>query len=304
MVSPVVKQPSGAPQRLPEWFRQDIPDPQKIGTLKNLFRQSRLHTVCESAHCPNMGKCWGQGVATFMILGEVCTRACRFCAIKAGSPMAVDPHEPENVALAVKELNLRYVVITSVARDDLPDEGAGHFAKTIFAIRTIMPKTKIEVLIPDLSNELDNLKIVAQATPQVISHNIETVCRLSPVVRPQAEYQRSLDVLRALKKLAAHSFIKSSLMLGLGETFDEVRETMEDVRKTGCDILTIGQYLAPSSTKRHLPVARFVSPEEFAHYESLGRAMGFKHVMSGPLVRSSYIAESGYEECMTISAQS
>jgi lipoic acid synthetase len=246
-----------------------------------------------------MGKCWGQGVATFMILGEVCTRACRFCAIKAGVPMVLDPQEPEHVARTVQELNLRYVVITSVARDDLPDEGASHFAKTITAIRTVMPKTKVEVLIPDLSNKQENLDIIARAVPEVISHNIETVRRLSAAVRPQAGYQRSLDVLAGLKMLAAQSFIKSSLMLGLGETPDEVRETMEDLRETGCDILTIGQYLAPSRAKRYMPVNRFVSPEEFARCESLGRQIGFKHVMSGPLVRSSYIAESGYRECLS-----
>lgn len=286
------------PQRLPPWFRQQIPDVVKIGDMKNLFRGGRLHTVCESAHCPNMGKCWGSGVATFMILGDVCTRACRFCAVRAGRPEPADGEEPRNVALAVKELGLRYVVVTSVARDDLKDEGAGHFAETIREIRALMPQTKIEVLIPDFSGRTELLQKVADTRPEVISHNIETVRRLSPLIRPQAGYDSSLSVLKHLKVLSSDIFTKSSIMLGLGESREEVVETMHDLRATGCDILTIGQYLAPTQMKRHLKVERFVAPEEFEDLRRAGMDLGFKHVMSGPLVRSSYIAEEGYKGCL------
>jgi len=284
--------------RLPPWFKQNIPDMEKIRSMKEMFRGSGLHTVCESAHCPNMGKCWGEGVATFMILGEVCTRACRFCAIHAGRPMTLDNNEPRNVALSVQKLKLKYVVITSVARDDLPDEGASHFVRTIVEVRALNPQIKIEILIPDFSAKEEHLKVVADARPEVISHNIETVRRLSPRVRPQADYDRSLRVLRSIKKLDPAIFSKSSIMVGLGETLEEVLETMRDLRQVGCDILTVGQYLAPSRMKRHLPVERFITPEEFESYTRLGKEMGFKHVMSGPLVRSSYIAEEGYKECM------
>jgi lipoic acid synthetase len=284
--------------RLPSWLRQPIPDAKRIEGMKQLFRGSRLHTVCESAHCPNTGKCWGQGVATFMILGEICTRACRFCAIDAGRPNELDLAEPKNVALAVKELNLRYVVITSVARDDLKDEGAGVFAQTILAIQKLMPQTKVEVLVPDFSDKFESLKIVVDAKPQVISHNIETVRRLSPVIRPQADYDRSLSVLANYKKIDASIFTKSSLMVGLGEKDDEVHEAMADLIAAECDILTIGQYLAPSAMKRHLPVLEFVTPEKFKEFETLGYKLGFKHVMSGPLVRSSFIAEEGYNGCI------
>jgi len=282
---------------LPSWFKQEIPDMDKIRSMKERFRSSGLHTVCESARCPNIGKCWGEGVATFMILGEICTRACRFCAVKAGLPMKVDESEPAQVALAVKELNLRYVVITSVARDDLPDEGADHFAKTILSIRDVSPQTKIEVLIPDFSNKMDSLRRLVAVKPEVVSHNIETVRRLTGKIRPQAQYDRSLEVLRNFKKLDASIFTKSSFMVGLGETPDEIKQVMSDLLETGCDILTIGQYLRPTQLKRHLPVEHFVKPEEFESYKALGLQMGFKHVMSGPLVRSSFIAEEGYREC-------
>lgn len=285
-------------RRLPEWFRQELPDMDKIQEMKGLFRSSRLHTVCESAHCPNMGKCWGQGVATFMILGDICTRACRFCAVKAGKPLAVDNEEPVHVAAAVQELNLRYVVITAVARDDIQDEGAEQFAQTIREIRKLMPQTKIEILIPDFSNKMESIKMVVAEKPEVISHNIETVKRLSSHVRPQAQYDRSLSVLANMKKLDPVIFTKSSIMLGLGETREEIIDVMSDLIAVKCDILTIGQYLSPSQLKRHLPVERFVSPEEFEEYKRIGKGMGFKHVMSGPLVRSSFIAEEGYKECL------
>ncbi len=288
-------------KRLPPWFRQDLPDMNKISEMKNFFRGARLHTVCESARCPNMGKCWGEGVATFMILGDTCTRACRFCAVPAGRPMVVDSEEPQNVAHAVQELNLRFVVVTSVARDDLKDQGAEHFAKTIAAIRALTPQTKIEILIPDFSNSIDSLKKVVAARPEVISHNMETVRRLSPKVRPQADYERSLKVLENLKMLDTSIFIKSSFMVGLGETHAEITQLMRDLLAAGCDILTIGQYLAPTQMRRHLSEERFVPPEEFEEYQRMGMAMGFKHVMAGPLVRSSFLAEQGYRDCLKMS---
>ena len=282
---------------LPSWFKQDLPDMVKIREMKDSFRQAGLHTVCESALCPNLGKCWGRGVATFMILGEICTRACRFCGVKTGRPMAVDPQEPRQVASAVQRLNLRYVVVTSVARDDLADEGAGQFARTIHAIRSVMPQTRIEVLIPDFSNKPGSLEQLVTARPEVISHNMETVRRLSPDVRPQADYERSLAVLGNLKKFAPSAFIKSGFMVGLGETDAEITALMRDLAAAGCDMLTIGQYLAPGRKKRYLRVQRFARPEEFENYKTDGLKLGFKHVMSGPLVRSSYIAEEGYREC-------
>jgi len=266
----------------------------KIRAMKQMFRNSNLHTVCESARCPNMGQCWGAGVATFMILGDTCTRACRFCAVPAGKPQVLDIDEPNNVARAVQSLNLRYVVITSVARDDLKDEGAKHFSQTICAIRDIMPQTKIEVLIPDFSNKIESLKVLIAAKPEVVSHNIETVYRLSANIRPQAEYERSLAVLKNFKQLNPNLITKSSFMVGLGETHEEICEVMEDLRGADVDILTIGQYLRPTKSKRHLPVERFATPDEFVAYRDLGLKLGFKYVESGPLVRSSFIAEKGY----------
>src|SRR3989338_3058030 len=282
---------------LPSWFKQDLPDMAKVREMKGSFRQAGLHTVCESALCPNLGKCWGRGVATFMILGEICTRACRFCGVKTGRPMTVDPREPRQVALAVQRLNLRYVVVTSVASDDLADEGAGQFVRTIHAIRAVMPHAKVEVLIPDFSNKQESLEQLVAARPEVISHNMETVRRLSPDVRPQADYDRSMAVLGNLKKVAPSAFIKSGLMVGLGETDAEAAELMRDLAAVGCDMLTISQYLAPGRKKRYLRVQRFARPEEFENYKTAGLKLGFKHVMSGPLVRSSYIAEEGYREC-------
>ena len=284
---------------LPIWFRQEIPDMDKVRTMKEFFRGSRLHTVCESADCPNMGACWKEGVATFMILGGTCTRACRFCAVGAGRPDLIDIEEPENVALAVKQLGLRYVVVTSVARDDIEDEGALQFAKTILAIRRLTPEVKIEVLVPDFSAKERSLRILSDAAPEVIGHNIETVRRLAPLLRPQASHDRSLEVLRRFRGLNAQAFVKSSLMVGLGETDEEIIEVMSELRETGCQILTIGQYLAPTRTKRHLPVERFFGPEEFEDYRQKGLEMGFVHVESGPLVRSSYIAQQGYQAAMS-----
>ncbi len=286
-------------KRLPNWFRQPILDREKIDPMKAMFRELGLHTVCESARCPNMGECWSKGVATFMILGDVCTRACRFCAVAAGRPLEVDPHEPEKLAGMIQKMNLNYIVITSVARDDLPDEGADHFARTIIEVKKINPQLKIEVLIPDFSANEIFLRKVTNALPEVISHNIETVKRLSQKVRPQAIYERSLKVLRIIKRLNPSIFVKSSFMVGLGESHEEIIQLMEDLLTTGCQILTIGQYLAPTEMKRHVPVERFVTPEEFENYRRIGMDMGFKHVMSGPLVRSSYIAEEGYKGCLS-----
>ncbi|MDE2028485.1 MAG: lipoyl synthase [Candidatus Omnitrophica bacterium] len=285
--------------KLPAWFKQEVPDMDKIRNMKALFRTGRLHTVCESAHCPNMGSCWKEGVATFMILGGTCTRACRFCSVPAGRPDLIDAEEPQSVALSVKELGLRYVVITSVARDDVEDEGAGQFAKTIAAIRAMTPEVKIEVLIPDFSARQEPLKVLSQAAPEVIAHNIETVRRLSPAVRPQAQHDRSLQVLHAFRQLNPNSFIKSSLMVGLGETGEEITGVMRELLDAGCQILTIGQYLAPSRGKRHFPVKKFYSPQEFEHYRHKGLDMGFLYVESGPLVRSSYIAERGFQGALT-----
>ena len=282
--------------KLPVWFKQPLPDMDQIRSMKEMFRGARLHTVCESAHCPNMGQCWGEGVATFMILGGTCTRACRFCAVPAGRPDIVDTGEPQNVALAVKQLGLRYVVVTSVARDDIEDQGAGHFAATIAAIRALTPGVKIEVLIPDFSARPESLQTLCDAAPEVISHNVETVRRLSPQLRPQANHDRSLHVLRRFKVLGPGIFVKSSFMAGVGETEEEVIELMRELLEAGCQIVTIGQYLAPAQTRRYLPVARFVTPEEFERWRQIGMDMGFQYVESGPLVRSSFIAEKGYRE--------
>ncbi len=284
--------------QLPSWFKQPLPEMDKINSMKDMFRSSGLHTVCESAHCPNMGVCWGAGVATFMILGGTCTRACRFCAVPAGRPEVLDSHEPQQVAETVQKLKLRYVVITSVARDDLQDEGAGHFAETIGAIRRLTPEVKIEVLIPDFSAKEEALKILSNAAPEVVSHNIETIRRLSKYIRSHALHDRSLLVLKRFKELNPNSFVKSSFMVGLGETEEEVVELMKELLDAGCQILTIGQYLAPTQMKRHLPADRFVTPEEFERLRLMGMNMGFKYVESGPLVRSSYIAEKGYREAL------
>ena len=284
-------------RRLPAWFAQPIPKISRMKKMKAILSEGNLTTVCEGAHCPNQGQCWGQGVATFMILGAQCTHACRFCAVKTGSPSVVDIKEPQQVALAVQALNLRYVVVTSVTRDDLSDGGAELFAQTITAIRQRMPQTKIEVLIPDFLNKRDSLELVVQAGPDVIGHNMETVRRVSLEVRPQADYQRSLDVLRTIRG-SSTLFVKSGLMVGLGETDEEVKETMQDLVGSGCDILTIGQYLAPSQTPRHVPVSRFVPPEKFEEYARWGKIMGFKYIESGPLVRSSYLEEKGYQSAV------
>jgi lipoic acid synthetase len=281
----------------PEWLTVLPPtagadDGDNYRRLKGLFAELKLHTVCEEAHCPNVAECWGSGTATLMLMGDVCSRACRFCMVTPGRPAgnAPDPLEPENVALTLSKMGLSYVVLTSVDRDDLPDGGAGHFARTIRATKEMNPGILVEVLIPDFQNDLDSIKVVVEAKPDVIAHNIETTLFLSGRVRdPRAGYWQSLSVLRSVKKLDSSMFTKSSIMLGLGEKEEEVRLAMMHLRDAGVDFLTVGQYLRPSA--RHLMVEEYVSPETFKHYKEIGeQEFGFKYVASGPLVRSSYRA--------------
>jgi lipoyl synthase len=275
--------------RKPEWIKLKAPSGKTYTNVKQTLRTRELHTVCEEARCPNISECWGMGTATIMIMGSVCSRGCRFCSVNSGKPVLLDSQEPENVALAIKEWGLKYVVITSVCRDDLDDGGADHIAKTIKAIRQNCPEIMIETLIPDFRGKQDSIIKVAKAGPKVISHNIESVERLSPKVRDfRASYQQSLLVLQKIKKFDPTIFTKSSLMLGLGETEQEVIKTMRDLRLIGVSILTMGQYLQPSS--RHLPVMRYITPESFDWFAQVAKQMGFSYVASGPLVRSSYKA--------------
>lgn len=274
--------------RRPDWLKAKIPGGENYAHLKNIINTHRLHTVCEEARCPNMGECWNAGTATFMILGDICTRSCGFCAVKTGRPDGVlDWDEPRRVAQAVKIMGIRHAVITSVNRDERKDGGAPIFAETIREIRRQVPGCTVEVLIPDFKGSEEALNIVLDAQPDVLNHNLETVPRLYLTVRPQAKYHQSLEVLERSKK---RGFLtKTGLMVGIGERPEEVLEVMKDVRAVHCDILTIGQYLQP--TKDHLPIDRYVHPDEFRMYREVGMKMGFKHVESGPLVRSSYHAE-------------
>ena len=275
--------------RKPEWIKLKAPSGKTYTNVKQTLRTRELHTVCEEARCPNISECWGMGTATIMIMGSVCSRGCRFCSVNSGKPVLLDSQEPENVALAIKEWGLKYVVITSVCRDDLDDGGADHIAKTIRAIRQSCPEIMIETLIPDFRGKQDSIIKVAKAGPKVISHNIESVERLSPKVRDfRASYQQSLLVLQKIREFDPTIFTKSSLMLGLGETEQEVIKTMRDLRLIGVSILTMGQYLQPSS--RHLPVMRYITPESFDWFAQVAKQMGFSYVASGPLVRSSYKA--------------
>ncbi|HUL42875.1 MAG TPA: lipoyl synthase [Bacteroidota bacterium] len=274
-------------QARPEWLKAKIPAGENVVRLKGLVERYKLHTVCEEARCPNMGECWHNGTATFMILGDVCTRSCGFCAVKTGMPPQLDADEPRRVAEAVKLLGVRHAVITSVNRDELFDGGAQIFAETIREVRALNPGTRVEVLIPDFKGEEFALEIVLSAFPDILNHNTETVPRLYPSVRPQAKYERSLELLLRAKK---RGFVtKTGMMLGLGERTGEVEDVMKDLAGVGCDVLTLGQYLQP--TKEHLPVHRYVHPDEFRQLKETGMNMGFKHVESGPLVRSSYHAE-------------
>jgi len=272
----------------PPWIRSRFPGGERFMELTRLLRAESLHTVCEEASCPNIGECFNAGTATFMILGDICTRACGFCDVTSGRPGALDPLEPARLAAAVERLNLDYVVITSVNRDDLPDGGAHVFAACIRAIRARRPDCEVEVLIPDFEGDAGALRTVVEAGPVVLNHNTETVPRLYPRVRPRGDYRRTLDLLRRAGALAPRVPTKSGLMVGLGETRAEVEETMADLRAAGCQLLTIGQYLRPSL--QHLPVERYVPPAEFAELAAVGRQLGFTHVEAGPLVRSSYHA--------------
>ena len=274
----------------PPWLKVKMPSGPRYNRIKARARTLKLHTVCEEAQCPNVGECWGGGTATFMVMGGICTRGCRFCAVttrKNGMPL--DPDEPANLGETIREMDLQYVVVTSVDRDDLPDQGAGHFADCIREIRRQAPQTMVEVLIPDFSGHADMLHKVVDASPEVIAHNIECTEPLQRRVRdPRANYQQSLDVLAGIKARDPSRYTKSSIMVGLGETEADVIQTMRDLRAVGCDFLTIGQYLQP--TPKHLPVAEFVPPEQFEAYKQVGLELGFHYVASGPLVRSSYKA--------------
>ena len=276
----------------PEWLKLSPLNPTILGEMGRLMRGLKLHTVCESAQCPNRTECFGAGTATFMILGNICTRDCTFCGVKKGKPLAPDPQEPEHLVTAVDKLGLRYVVITSVTRDDLPDGGASQFAQTIKAIHKYDPCIMVEVLIPDFKGSLSALQTVVDTRPTVLNHNVETVPRLYPEVRPKADYQRSTELLKQAKLLNSRILTKSGFMLGLGEVRQEVIGLMADLREAGCDFLTIGQYLPPSL--RHHRVVRYVPPEEFEEYSDIGKQLGFRRVVSGSLVRSSFHAAETY----------
>lgn len=274
-------------QRKPEWLRVKLPTGKEYAQVRQIVSTHKLHTICESGNCPNMGECWGAGTATFMILGNICTRSCGFCNVATGKPKAVDLQEPERVAESVRLMNVKHCVITSVDRDDLKDGGSFIWVETINAIRSVSPQTKFETLIPDFQGKWENLQRIIDVKPDIVSHNLETVRRLTKQVRIQAKYDRSLEVLKRLKDAGVKT--KCGIMLGLGETEAEIIETMDDLRAVGCDVLTMGQYLQP--TPKHLPVVEFVRPEVFARLKQIGLDKGFRFVESGPLVRSSYHAE-------------
>jgi lipoic acid synthetase len=271
----------------PKWLKVKLPTGENYRKVRSLVDEHKLHTICESGNCPNMGECWGEGTATFMILGNICTRSCGFCAVATGKPLEADPFEPARVANSVKLMGVKHAVITSVDRDDLADGGSEIWVKTVELVRAKSPGTTMETLIPDFAGNWENLQRIIDVAPDIVSHNLETVRRLTKQVRIQAKYDRSLEVLFRLKKGGMRT--KSGVMLGLGESREEVIETMEDLRSVQVDILTLGQYLQP--TRKHLPVQDFVTPEQFKEYEELGLKMGFRFVESGPLVRSSYHAE-------------
>ncbi|MEX0782069.1 MAG: lipoyl synthase [Dehalococcoidia bacterium] len=276
-------------QPKPDWLKVRFPAGNGYDRIRELMRSKELHTVCEEARCPNIGDCWSRGTATFMVLGDTCTRSCGFCAVKTGRPATYDTGEPARVAIAVRDMGLRHAVVTSVNRDELPDGGAAIFADTIRWIRRLSPGTTIEVLIPDFKGNRDALATVMAAQPEILNHNTETVPRLYREVRPQGLYPQSLEVLRMAKELDPAALTKSGVMVGLGETFDELVEVFGDLAAQGVDILTVGQYLRP--TPQHLPIDRYWHPDEFAALKQQALALGFRHVESGPLVRSSYHAE-------------
>ncbi len=287
---PVRIEPTVTPLRKPEWIRAKIGASAEVARIKSALRANKLHTVCEEASCPNLAECFGKGTATFMIMGDICTRRCPFCDVAHGRPNALDADEPKNLARTIHDMGLRYVVITSVDRDDLADGGAAHFAACIVETRTLSPQIRIEVLVPDFRGRMDvALKIIAQAPPDVFNHNLETVPRLYKQARPGSDYEWSLDLLERFKTLHPSVPAKSGLMLGLGEEIAEIEQVMADLRAHNVDMLTLGQYLQPS--RHHLPVARYAHPDEFERLRVLGGQMGFSHVASGPMVRSSYHAD-------------
>ncbi len=292
---------SNSQDRLPRWLKVKAPGSPNYLDLKRLVKSLKLNTVCESAQCPNIGECWGNRTATFMILGDICTRSCGFCAIRTGRPQVLDEDEPKRVAQAIAALGLGHAVITSVNRDELPDGGAHIFAETIDEIHRLCPETSIEVLIPDFQGDQDSLLAILNAVPDILNHNLETVPRLYPTMRPQAIYSRSLELLDRARKLGTAP-TKSGMMLGAGETMDEIEDTIGDLSDVGCNILTLGQYLSPS--RKHVPVARFLDPSEFTELGNYARRLGFNHVESGPLVRSSYHAEKQVGEIELTSIQS
>ncbi len=277
--------------RKPPWLKVSLPSGEGFARVRELIRSQDLHTVCHSARCPNLGECWGNSTATFMILGDVCTRNCTFCAVDGGVPLAFDQNEPDRVANSVKLLELKYAVITSVTRDDLSDGGAEHFAATVRAIRKTSPHCRIELLIPDFQGDAEALQRVIEAAPDVLGHNLETAPSLYSKVRPQADYRRSLEVLGMIAEAGLRA--KTGLMLGLGETQTEIYNVMRDALDAGCRLMTLGQYLQP--TGKHYPVARYVHPDEFKEYARSGEEMGFDHIEAGPLVRSSYKAHEQVE---------
>ena len=281
----------------PSWLIQKAPDPHLLNKMKELLDGLSLHTVCESAQCPNQGHCFSSGAATFLIMGDICTRNCSFCGINKGHPSPLDPLEPENVARAVTTLKLKHVVITSVTRDDLSDGGAGHFARIVEAIRLSSPDVVIEVLIPDFQGSIDALKKVVDSNPHVIGHNMETVPSLYAKVRPKADYYRSLNILQAIKSMAPGLITKSGLMLGLGETKNKVVAVLEELRSVRCDCLTLGQYLPPSL--KHHPLVRYITPQEFEEYRTIGEELGFRCVFSAPSVRSSFRAAEMYQQVIS-----
>jgi len=283
--------------RLPPWFKKKLPPPGAINGVRGLIDGHGLHTVCDSALCPNLGDCFSRGTATFLLMGDVCTRYCTFCAVAKGTPLPLDPNEPANLADAVVKMGLRHVVVTSVTRDDIADGGAAHFARTIECLHGIDNRPTVEVLVPDFGGSVESLRTVVAARPEVVNHNLETVPRLYPEVRPGAGYSRSLELLRLVKQLNGGIVTKSGLMLGLGETREEVLEVMAGLREVGCDLLTLGQYLAPSAD--HHPVAAYITPEAFHEYQDVGLEMGFRGVASAPLVRSSFDADRLYARAIT-----
>ena len=278
------------PRRHPDWIKVKAPGNPNYLRLKKIMREKNLHTVCEEARCPNIGECWGNKTATFLILGDTCTRGCRFCAIDKGKPLALDPEEPRNVGLTVKDLGLDHIVVTSVNRDDLADGGANHFAKTVFWIKSLNPGIRVELLIPDFEGNLDALKTVVSSGIEILNHNIETVPRLYGKVRPGHSYECSVNILKTAKEIRPEVLTKTGMMLGVGETKEEVMTTLHELKENNVDIVTLGQYLQPSP--KLMKVERYLHPEEFQEFKTEADKLGFRHVESGPLVRSSYHAWS------------